>query len=161
VAPEVGAVVGAEVAEVVVVEVECAAVVDGSAEVVGDPVVVAAVEVGPVEVGPVEVGAVVLLVEMALLFVPPQAAARTMTARSVTGRTVTGSTTAPKGPNFVLLTDLPTLGHRGGFPDGWAGAESVWIPLRVRPMWAQNVPKTPLAKVEAAGQRLFGGGAEA
>ena len=54
----------------------------------------------------VEAGVVVLLVEMALLFVPPQAAARTITDSSAT----------PTGTNVLLLTDLPTLGHRDAFP---------------------------------------------
>ncbi|HXW80755.1 MAG TPA: hypothetical protein VEJ84_14730 [Acidimicrobiales bacterium] len=120
-----------------------ATVVDGAAALVGDPDVVAVVEA--------VVGAAVLLVEMALLFVPPHAAASTITDNSA----------APTGTNVLHLTDLPTLGHRGGFPAGWAGAESVGLPLTVGPMRARNVPQTALPKVEVAGQRLFGGGAEA
>lgn len=155
VASVAGVVVGVELVElveVVLLELGGTAVVDGGAEVVGGPVVGAVVDaVVGAEVEAVEVGAVVLLVEMALFFVPPQAAART----------ITDSTATPTGTNVLLLTDLPTLGHRGRFPVGWAAAQSAGTPLPVRPTRAANAPQTSLVKVEVAGQRLFGGGAEA
>ena len=83
--------------------------VEGATVVGGDVVTGALVDavVGAV-VDAVVAGVVAVLVPVALLFDDPQAAART----------IRDSNAAPVEKKVLLFTDLPTLGHRGGFPGG-------------------------------------------
>jgi hypothetical protein len=79
--------------------------VEGATVVGGDVVAGALVDA---VVGAVVAGVVAVLVRVALLFDDPQAAART----------IRDSNAAPVEKKVLLFTDLPTLGHLGGFPVG-------------------------------------------